>query len=244
MKKLSVIIPVYNEKNTIKILLDSVINVDLSDLDFEKEIIIIEGNSTDGTRDIIKTYEQKPNIKIIYEDKPRGKGAAVRQGLKHVTGEIVLIQDGDLEYKPNEYPLLIKPFIDNDAMVVYGSRHMNNNKNGQIRDFSDDRIYAFLLNMGSIIYTFIFNVLYKTKLTDPATMFKVFRTKLIKDMKFKTSRFDFDIELTAKLIKSGHKIIEVPISYKSRSVKDGKKIKFFRDGFKVFLAIVRFRFSN
>jgi len=244
MKKLSVIIPVYNEKNTIKILLDSVLNVDLSELNFEKEIIIIEGNSTDGTREIIKTYEQNPNIKIIYEDKPRGKGTAVRQGFKCVTGEIILIQDGDLEYKPAEYLLLIKPFINNNVMVVYGSRHMNNNKNRQIRDFSDDRIYAFLLNMGSIIYTALFNILYKTKLTDPATMFKVFRTKLIKDMKFKTSRFDFDIELTAKLIKSGHKIIEVPISYKSRSVKDGKKIKFFRDGFKVFLAIVRFRFSD
>ncbi|MBU2472967.1 glycosyltransferase family 2 protein [Patescibacteria group bacterium] len=243
MKKLSVIIPIYNEKNTIKTLLDSVVDVDLSNLGFKKELIIIEGNSTDGTRDIIKTYEQKPNIKIIYEDRPKGKGAAVRQGFKYVTGEIILIQDGDLEYKPSEYPLLIKPFINNNAMVVYGSRHMNN-KNRQIRNFKDDRIYAFLLNMGAIIYTAIFNLLYGTKLTDPATMFKVFRTKLIKNMKFKTFGFDFDIELTAKFVKSGHKIIEIPISYKSRSVKDGKKIKFFRDGFKVFLAIVRFSFSD
>jgi len=243
MKKLSIIIPVYNEKNTIKTLLDSVFNVDLSELDFKNEIIIVEGNSSDGTREIVKTYESKPNVKIIYEDKPRGKGAAVREGFKHVTGEITLIQDGDLEYKPSEYPLLIRPFIDNNTTVVYGSRHMNN-KNSQIRDFKDNRIYAFLLNMGAIIYTALFNLLYGTKLTDPATMFKVFRTELIKDIKFKTFGFDFDIELTAKLVKSGHKIIEIPISYKSRSVGDGKKIKFLRDGFKVFLAIVRFRFSD
>lgn len=243
MEKLSIIIPVYNEAATCEELLKRVLKVNIP---LKKEIIIIESNSTDGTKEIIKRFEKggkKKDIKIIWQPKPQGKGNAVREGLKAATGDIILIQDADLEYKPEEYSLLLHPILENKTLFVLGSRPLGK-ECWNIRKYAGYFFYARLLNIGGLIYTMLFNVLYGVWLTDPATMFKVFRKECIKDIQWKTNYFDFDWELVAKLIKRRYRPIEVPISYISRSTQEGKKIRFLRDGFLVFLAIVRFRFVN
>jgi len=240
-KSISIIIPLYNEERTAKILLEK---VDKVKIPLKKEIIIIESNSIDGTKEIVKKFsEKRKDTRVIYEKKPEGKGEAVIKGLKLVTSDIIIIQDGDLEYDVNEYPRLIEPFIKQNAKVVFGSRHLGMQK-WKIRSYKKDQLFAHLLNMGHVIYTTLFNVLYGTKMTDPATMYKLFRRELIQGKKFKTRGFDFDWELTAKLVKEGNKVIEVPVHYISRSRKEGKKIRFFRDGIKVLIAIIRFRMTD
>ncbi|MFH1053280.1 MAG: glycosyltransferase family 2 protein [Candidatus Woesearchaeota archaeon] len=241
--KLSVILPVYNEAGTVRSLLDKVIGVDLSQLNIEKEVIIIESNSTDGTREIIQEYEKKQGIRAIYQKRPKGKGSAVRLGFKHASGDIFLIQDGDLEYDPDEYPKLIKPIIDGHADFVLGSRQLGKDNDWKIRSSKKEAVYFKLLNFGGLFYTSLFNLLYNTKLTDPATMYKVFKPQYIQNTRFRTNGFDFDWELVARLIQNKARVIEVPITYESRLVQEGKKIRFFRDGIKVFLAILRFRFT-
>jgi glycosyltransferase involved in cell wall biosynthesis len=244
VKSLSVIMPVYNEASTFEALLKKVLAVRLP---LKKEIIIIESNSTDGTRGIARKYQRmkglRDGIRVIYEQKPGGKGIAVRKGLKIARGDLVLIQDGDLEYDPKEYPLLIRPFLKENAQVVFGSRHLGMKK-WKIRSYTKERAFAFFLNLGHVLYTSLFNILYGTDMTDPATMYKVFRRDLIRGVRFRTSGFDFDWELTAKLVKRGSRIREVAVSYRSRGRAEGKKIRFFRDGIRVFMAIIRFRLSD
>ena len=242
-KSISIIIPIYNEAPTTEILLEK---IDKLNIELKKEIIIIESNSNDGTRDIVKNFEKKSKnsrVIVIYEKKAEGKGIAVRKGIKRASGDIIAIQDADLEYDIEDYQKLIKPFIKKNAQAVYGSRHLGPHK-WITRKYKKDRFYAFLLNIGQIVYTSMFNLLYGTRMSDPATMYKLFRKELTKGVNFKTKGFDFDWELTAKLVKSEINIIEIPVKYKSRSRKEGKKIRFFRDGWKVFSAIVRFRFSD
>ncbi|NQV08344.1 glycosyltransferase family 2 protein [Candidatus Woesearchaeota archaeon] len=242
MIKLSIILPVYNEKPTISKLLEQVFNSDVGKL--KKEIIIVEGNSTDGTRDVVKKYENRKDVKVIYEKKPEGKGAAIRKALGHVTGDIILIQDGDLEYKTTEYKNVLAPIIKQNVPIVYGSRRLTHPRFWQYRNVAGRNIYLFFLNLGGAFYTTLFNILYGTKFTDVATMFKVFRADVLKSVKFKTNGFDTEWEITAKLAKKGYKFYEVPVSYQSRLPEQGKKIKFFRDGFKVMFAIIRFRFCD
>jgi len=232
--------PVYNEKPTIRELLEHVFDVSIKGI--EKEIIIVEGNSTDGTKEIVMEHEKHPGIKVIYEEKPEGKGAALRKGLRHATGEIVLIQDGDLEYKPGEYANVLGPIIKKNVPIVYGSRRLENPKFWQYRHVPGRELYLFFLNLGGAFYTKLFNFLYGTEFTDVATMFKVFKTDVLKSIKFKSNGFDAEWEITAKLAKKGYRFYEVPVSYKSRLPEEGKKIRFFRDGFKVLFAIIRFRF--
>jgi glycosyltransferase involved in cell wall biosynthesis len=239
MTTLSVIIPVYNEAATFIPLIEQVLAVKIPNT--EKEIIIVESGSTDGTKDLVKKYEKHGNIKIFYQEKPQGKGNAVKLAFKHVTGDIILIQDADLEYKPSEYNKLIQPILDNNTSFVLGSRPLGK-ESWNIRKYPGYFMYARLLNLGGFIYTMLFNLLYGVWLTDPATMFKVFKTECIKDMHFKSNYFELDWEIVAKLIRADHKPLEVAISYTARSTAEGKKIRFFRDGFLVFLAIVRFRF--
>lgn len=237
--KLSIIIPVYNEAATVEILLEKVFTVKIPKI--TKEIIIVESNSTDGTREIIKKYEKK--CKILYQDKQLGKGSALKLGFQHATGDIILIQDADLEYEPEEYPKLLKPIIENKISFVIGSRPMGKDS-WKIREYLKDTVYARLLNIGGLFYNALFNALYGVHLTDPSTMFKVFKKECIKDITFKCNYFDLDWEIVAKLVKKGYKPIEIPISYTSRSLKEGKKIRVVRDGFLVFLAILRFRFFD
>ena len=241
MQKLSIIIPVYNEAATFSELMNRVLAVRIPNV--KKEIIIAESNSTDGTRKLVKNYEGKKGITVLYQERPLGKGNAVRLGLQHATGDIVLIQDADLEYKPEEYEKLLEPILSGKTAFVLGSRPLGKDT-WLIRSYLKDTIYAKLLNIGGLFYTMLFNLLYFVWLTDPATMFKVFRKDCVKNMTFKSNYFDFDWELVAKLVRRGHVPLEVPISYTSRSLHEGKKIRFLRDGFFVFWAILRYRFLD
>ena len=239
--KLSIIMPVYNEAKYV----DEIINkVSFADIDnLEKEIIIIESNSTDGTRDLIKKYENKDGYKIIYEEKPQGKGYAVRKGFKAATGDIILIQDADLEYNPDEYPRLLKPILGGEAKFVLGSRHLGNN--GMfIRKFGGSPIKAFYMNIGAKFLDTIFNILYDVWLTDPQTMYKVFKVECLDGIEFKSNYFDLDWEIVSKFIKKGYAPLEIPISYISRTTFQGKKIRLRRDALKNLWAIIKYRFTD
>lgn len=237
MQKLSIIIPVYNEAATVVQLMEKVLAAKVS---LEKEIIIVESGSTDGTRELVKKYQNKKEIKVLYQEKPLGKGNALKLGFAHATGDIILIQDADLEYDPAEYEKLLQPILNDKTAFVLGSRPLGKDS-WNIRTFGNF-FYARLLNIGGLVYTFLFNLLYGVWLTDPATMFKVFTRDSISSMTFKSNYFDLDWEIVAKLVKKGYTPVEVPVHYISRSIAEGKKIRFFRDGFLVFWAIVRFRF--
>lgn len=241
LMKLSIIMPVYNEANYIDEIISKVSSVDIGNL--KKEIIIIESNSTDGTRDLIKKYENKIGFKIIYEEKPRGKGHAVRKGFKAATGDIILIQDADLEYNPDEYPKLLKPILEGNIKFVLGSRHLGNN-GWVVRKFTNDPVRALVLNVGSLGFNFLFNILYGTWITDPTTMYKVFRSECLADIEFKSDYFDLDWEIVGKFIRKGYIPIEVPISYYSRSNSEGKKFKLRRDVYKNLRSVIKYRFVN
>src|SRR3989338_5125631 len=212
-QKLFIIIPVYNEVAYVAQLLDRVLAVKLP---LTKEIIIIESNSTDGTRDIIKKYEKKKDVKVFYQEKPLGKGNALKLGFQHATGDIILIQDADLEYKPEEYEKLLEPILSGQTSFVLGSRPLAK-ESWTIRKYPGYFFYARLLNLGGFFYTMLFNTLYFVWLTDPATMFKVFKKECISGMTFKSNYFDLDWELVSKLVRKGYAPVEVPVSYHSRS---------------------------
>lgn len=238
-EKLSIIIPVYNEAKTADKLLKKVENARLP---IKKEIIIIESNSIDGSREIIKRHEGKKDVRIFYEEKPQGKGHALKEGLKHATGTIILIQDADLEYDVRDYSKLLKPILEGKAKFVLGSRILGK-KNWMIRK-GIGNLYGFILNVGGWIYNALINLLYGSHMTDQATMFKVFRKDVFKNIPLRSNGFDLDIELVVKPLKRGIKPIEIPVNYKSRSTKEGKKIRFWRDSFVLLWAIVKYRFVD
>lgn len=228
---LSVLIPVYNEKNTISEILRKIDEVDLKNLGFNKEIIIVDDGSNDGTADILKTLEGK--YKIIYRSKNQGKGAAIRTGLKEVSGDYLIIQDADLEYDPKDYKKLLEIALKNNAEVVYGSR-LTNHRN----QFSYTSYY-----LGGIFLNFATNFLYGTKITDESTGYKLFKTEVIKSISLKCQRFEFCPEVTAKIAKKGIKIYEAPINYYPRHIKEGKKIK-WRDGVVALWTLIKYKFVN
>lgn len=222
--KLSIVIPAYNEKNTIDEIVRRVQNVE-----FEKEIIIVDDCSNDGTRDKINNLEGD-NIKKLFHQKNKGKGAALRTGFQHVTGDIVIIQDADLEYNPKEYLSLIEPILDGRADVVYGSRFLG----------GPHRVSFFWHYVGNKILTTLSNMLTNLILTDMETCYKVFKAEIIKDIKLKSNRFGFEPEITAKLAKKNCIIYEMPISYSGRDYNEGKKIG-WKDGISALYCIARFR---
>jgi glycosyltransferase involved in cell wall biosynthesis len=225
---LSVIIPVYNEKNTILKILEKVKSVKI-----DKEIIIVDDFSTDGTREILESLKGKDEkLKIIFQKKHVGKGFAIRTALKFVEGEIVLIQDADLEYDPNEYPKLIGPILEGKAKVVYGSRVLKKNPKASIIFYIGGRFLSFLTNL-----------LYGTNITDEPTGYKVFSTDVLKSIDLKCLGFEFCPEVTAKVAKKGYKIYEVPINYNPRSIKEGKKIR-FKDALKAVFTLIKYRFID
>lgn len=223
---LSVIIPVYNEKNTIKKIIQNVQKVDIP-----KEIIVVDDFSIDGTRDILKG-NNCDNIKIFYHEYNQGKGAAVRTGIKEATGDYVVIQDADLEYDPEEYHILLDPFLRFNADVVYGSRFKGNT-----------RAMFFWHMIGNKFLSFVTNLLYNTTITDMETCYKMFKRDIIQSINIQSNRFDFEAEITAKILKKNYKVFEVPISFNGRDYAEGKKIT-WRDGFSAVWKLVKYKFVD
>lgn len=230
MKKITILIPIFNEVNTLEIILKKVEEASFCGL--EKEIILIDDFSTDGTKEILEKLKDK--YKIFYHDQNMGKGAALRTGFEHVTGDITVIQDADLEYDPVDYEPLIKMILDGKADVVYGSRFLNTKPAGSI-------MLTHLL--GNKLLTLITNILYNTTLTDMETCYKAFKTEFIKGVEIKSNRFDFEPEITAKVLKKGARLYELPISYYGREFSEGKKIT-WKDGVHAIMALVKFRFTD
>ncbi len=232
MAKLSVIIPVYNEKRTVLKVIDKVKKVNINNV--VKEMIVVDDFSTDGTRDILKKINSR-SIRIFFHKKNMGKGAAIKTGLKHASGGIILIQDADLEYNPEEYKKLLKPIINNKAEVVYGSR---------LEAIRKDIKNMYKLHyIGNLFLTLMTNLLYGAKITDMETGYKVFRKEVIKKINLRANRFDFEPEITAKMLKNGYKIHEVPISFAGRKFEQGKKITWI-DGVKEAYYLIKYRFVD
>ena len=237
---LSVIVPIYNERATVSESLEAILNKRIPG--WSMEFILVESNSTDGTREIVSTYRSHPGVKLIYEDKPRGKGHAVRTGLAQATGDVILIKDADLEYDVADYDILLAPIAAGRQSFVLGSRHGAGG--WAIRKFNDQPLHALALNLAHWTFTLMLNVALGIWLKDPFTMYKVFRRDAIAGLRFECNRFDFDWELLMKLVRKGHRPIEIPISYQSRSFKEGKKVTMVRDPLTWLRALVKYRFQS
>ncbi|WP_404421227.1 glycosyltransferase family 2 protein [Nibricoccus sp. IMCC34717] len=237
--KLSVIVPIFNEAATAREALDAIVAKTIPGWDIE--VILVESNSTDGTRDIVESYRDRPRVRILLEDRPRGKGHAVRTGFAVATGDVFLIQDADLEYDLADYDLLLAPIAAGRQNFVLGSRHGEGG--WAIRKFTDQPMRALVLNAAHWSFTFLINFSCGVWLHDPFTMYKVFRRECIEGLTFRCNRFDFDWELLIKLIRKGHRPIEIPITYRSRSFAEGKKIRMFRDPLTWIAAWARSRFG-
>lgn len=224
--KLSIIIPVYNENGTLRALLDRIRRVDLP---VEREIIIIDDGSTDSTRSLVEGLEADGEITACFHGQNHGKGAAVRTGIKRASGDIILIQDGDLEYDPADYPKLIQPIIDKKTRVVYGSRILGSDERSYHRYYWGGRFLSFLTNL-----------IYEINITDEPTCYKVFDAGLLKSLELESRGFEFCPEVTAKVSRLGEKITEAPISYAPRSMKEGKKIR-WTDGLVAIWTLFRYR---
>lgn len=232
--KLSIIIPVFNEKKTIIDLIKKVESIALDDI--EKELVIVDDFSTDGTRDILKKVKSHT---VVYHPENMGKGAAVRTGLEKASGDIFIIQDADLEYDPSFYPKLLKPIINGEANVVYGSRYTKDMR----KDLKKRRGDMLSHYLGNRILTFVFNTLYSCNLSDIETGFKMFTRDAFRGIKIRGNRWEFDPEITAKFAKKGEVIKDVPIAFNPRSFVEGKKIK-LKDGFRVLYCIIKHRFFD
>jgi len=220
--KLTVIIPTYNEVGTIFEVIKKV-----KEVSSDKEIIVVDDGSTDGIRNILK--ERRDGVKVLFHDTNKGKGAAIRTALPHITGDIVIIQDADLEYDPSEYPRLISPILEGKADVVYGSRLMG----------GPHRVLFYWHSVGNKIITTLSNIFTDLNLSDMETGYKVFRAEVLKKIKIESNRFGFEPEITAKIAKMGCRIYEVPISYWGRDYTEGKKIK-WKDGVAAIYWIIKY----
>ena len=230
--KLSIIIPAYNEEKTILKVINKVKSQRIGKL--RKEIVVVDDFSQDGTGKILSGIKSK-DIKIFFHKKNMGKGAAIRTALSNAAGDIILIQDADLEYSPKEYPGLLKPILKNEAKVVYGSRLESIRKNLK-------NMYK-LHYFGNVFLTVMTNALYGAKITDMETGYKVFRKEVIKGMKLKARRFDFEPEITSKILKRGYRIKEVNIDFMGRKFSEGKKITWV-DGLKAMYCLIKYRFVD
>jgi glycosyltransferase involved in cell wall biosynthesis len=231
--KLSVIIPVYNEKDTIEAVLRNVLAIPIEGI--EKELVVVDDGSQDGTVEILKRRGPEipsPALKVFFHEENRGKGAAIATALSHITGDIVIIQDADLEYHPEDYPQLIMPIIKFKADAVYGTRFLGIH-----------RAFLFWHYMANKTLTFITNLLYDSMISDMEVGYKAFRAEVIRKIPFKARGFDFEPEITAKILKRKLKLYEVPIMYSGRDYSEGKKIT-WRDGVKAVWTLLKYRFVD
>jgi glycosyltransferase involved in cell wall biosynthesis len=224
---ISVVMPAYNERDTIDEIVRRVLAVSL-----RLELIVVDDHSTDGTRDRLQTLQRELGFTLLLQAKNGGKGAAVRAGFEKVCGQIVVIQDADLEYSPEEYPSLVELICSGRADVVYGSRFLGRH-----------RVFLFTHYAGNRVLTLLTNVLYNTMLTDMETCFKVMRVEVIRSMTLKSNRFGIEPELTAKIFKRGYRVYEIPITYDGRGYSEGKKIT-WRDGIVAIWTLIKYRFTE
>lgn len=225
--KLSIIIPVYNEETTLREIVRRV-----NDSPVEKEIILVNDGSSDGTPGLLKEVSAINNCRVLHHETNKGKGAAIMTGLNAAQGDLVLIQDADLEYDPQDYPALLKPFEDSQVQVVYGSRILKRNSRS-----------TFSYYWGGRLLSWVTNILYGSRITDESTCYKVFRASLIKNLGLECAGFDFCPEVTGKVLRRKIKIHEVPISYHPRLWNDGKKIH-WSDGIRAIWVLIKYRFSR
>ncbi|MCS7178432.1 MAG: glycosyltransferase family 2 protein [Anaerolineae bacterium] len=242
--KLSVIMPVYNEIGTIREILRRVRAVPLSVsigygprngevVELEREIVVVDDGSTDGTREVLREYEGEPGIRVVYHERNQGKGAAVRTGLEHATGDIFIVQDADLEYDPRDYPALLQPILEGRAQVVYGSRFRG----------GPTKTMFFWHMVGNRFLTLVTNILYDSILTDMETGYKMFTREVAGQLCLTERGWGFDPEITAQILRRGYRIYEVPISYTGREFSEGKKIS-WKDAFTVLKTLFRCRFQR
>jgi glycosyltransferase involved in cell wall biosynthesis len=230
LRKLSIVVPVFNERNTLVEILRRMRAVELPD-GIEREIIVVDDGSSDGTRDVLNQLGDS-TVRVVMHEVNRGKGAALRTGFAHATGEYVLVQDADLEYDPEDWPRMLNPVLRGKARVVYGSR------------FTGERRNMLLLHwIGNRFLSMTTNVLYNTTLSDMETCYKLIERDLVASMRLHSNRFDIEPEITAKILKRGIRIYEVPISYSGREFDEGKKIT-WRDGFSALWTLVKYRFRD
>jgi glycosyltransferase involved in cell wall biosynthesis len=224
---ISVIVPVFNERDTIAEVIRRV-----QDQPFDKELIVVDDCSTDGTRELLEQTEWSDNVHVFYHSRNQGKGAGIRTAVQHARGDVILIQDADLEYNPTDFAVVLRPIMDGVADVVYGSRFLGIH-----------RAFMFHHYVGNKLLTFMTNLLYNNMLTDMETGYKAFRASVLKGVTIRSNRFDFEPEITAKVLKHGYRIYEVPIYYAGRDYAEGKKIT-WRDGIYAIWALLRFRLTN
>jgi SAM-dependent methyltransferase len=238
--KLSIVMPAYNEAATVAAGIERVLAKSVEGV--EIELVIVESNSTDGTRDIVRAFEGRERVKLVLQDRAAGKGNAVRAGFAAMTGDYVLIQDADDEYDIEDYDALLEPLLSGEAAFVLGARHGGGS--WKMRRFSGQPVLSHFMNLGHWFFATLINLFYAQRLKDPFTMYKVFRADCLHNLDFECDRFDFDCELVIKLVRRGHLPIEIPVNYRSRSFEEGKKVNMIRDPLTWLRAIVKYRFQK
>jgi hypothetical protein len=239
-EKLSIVLPVYEEAGTVRQVIEALL---AKPLRVEKELIIVESGSHDGTREIVSEYAKAPGVKVVLQPAPRGKGHAVKAGLAHSTGSIVLIQDADLEYDIEDYDALLEPILQGRSSFVLGSRTLGAG-GWKVRRFANGALSAALLNLAQVGFAKTFNLLYQQRASDVNTMFKVFRRSCLEHIELESDGFELDIELVCRLVLAGHAPLEVPVNYVARDFSQGKKIRFLRDAWPGYAAFFKYRFKR